>query len=180
MAVRSNLPTPPPNIPHDHPATPILTRCPIVGELLTSFTEEAALNILAAEFTDTSSSINFLSGQPLDGVTFPARQAFIQGQGSQPPIGFEVLGIDAVTCQKDTTDSGVIAFRWKATVGANKTGGAKGINILYVSKGTEEGQEGVDGWVIDDVYSEFNNAVWAIEFGGTCSVPSGPPTLKRS
>jgi hypothetical protein len=108
-------------------------------------------------------------------VTFPNRQAFIAGQGQQPPIGFEVLGIDAVSCKDQK--SAVIAFRWLAQVGGNRTGGSKGINVLYVSKDKAAGQKGVDGWVIDTVYSEFNSAVWAIEFGGTCAVPSRPASL---
>ena len=153
-----------------------LTHLLSVGTLLTAFNAETANNILSAtKFTDTSSSINFLSGQPLNGVTFPNRQAFIAGQGAQPPIGFEVLGIDAVSC-KDK-NSAVIAFRWLAKVGGNRTGGAKGINVLYVSKDKAAGQTGVDGWVIDTVFSEFNSAVWTIEFGGTCALPPRPAAL---
>lgn len=143
---------------------------------MTAFNADTATNILSAtDFTDTSSSINFLSGLPLNGVTFPNRQAFIAGQGTQPPIGFEVLGIDAIACKEDK--SAVIAFRWLAQVGGNQTGGSKGINILYVSKNTADGQTGVNGWVIDTVYSEFNSAVWVIEFGGTCAVPARPASL---
>jgi hypothetical protein len=159
-----------------HASTQVLTFASLVGSLLTSFNVNTANNILSAtKFTDTSSSINFLSGQPLNGVTFPNRQAFIGGQGSQPPIGFQVLGIDAVACKDNK--SAVIAFRWLAQVGANKTGGSKGINVLYVSKNKAQGQTGVNGWVIDTVYSEFNSAVWAIEFGGTCAVPQRPASL---
>lgn len=146
------------------------------GGLLTAFKVENADKYLSAtKFTDTSGSINFLSGQDLDAVTFPSKQAFIAGQGSQPPIGFELIDIDSVTCKGK--DKGVIAFRWKATVGQRKTKGAKGINILHVTK---EGKgKGVDGWVIETVFSEFNSAVWAIEFGGTCALPPRP-TLARS
>ncbi|ETN37589.1 uncharacterized protein HMPREF1541_07211 [Cyphellophora europaea CBS 101466] len=144
------------------------------GSLLTTFTTDNANKFLhASNFTDTSSSINFLTGQPLDGITFPNRDAFIAGQGAQPPIGFEVLGIDAVACK--APGDGVVAFRWKATVGGNQTGGAKGINVLYVTKeGVLEGQ-GVEGWVIESVFSEFNNAVWVQEFGGSCEVAAPPP-----
>jgi hypothetical protein len=138
--------------------------------------DNAKKYLSAASFTDISSSINFLTGAPVDAVTFPNRDAFIAGQGSQPPIGFAVLGIDAVTCAADNSGKGVIAFRWKATIGANLTGGSKGINILYVQN-TGDRTRGVDGWVIETVYSEFNNANWVKEFGGTCAVPNRPASL---
>ncbi|KPI37612.1 uncharacterized protein AB675_3897, partial [Cyphellophora attinorum] len=145
------------------------------GSLLTSFSNDTANDLLSATtFTDISSSINFMSNQPLNGVTFPNRQAFIAGQGPQPAIGFEVLGIDAITCNYADPSQGVVAFRWLATVGANKTGGAKGINILYVrdTQNVQQGVEGAVGWVIETVYSEFNSGVWVEEFGGSCAVPS--------
>jgi len=127
------------------------------ASLLTDFQASVANAILADDFTDTSDSINFLAGIPLGSVTFPSKAAFIAGQGAQPPIGFDVLNIDAVTCN-------VIAFRWVASVGSQQFP-VKGINILYASKSSS-------GWQIDTVYSEFNSGAWVNDIGGTCTPPA--------
>lgn len=172
---------PPPIFPQEPTANTLLPPN-TVGSLLTAFQESTALTLLSPTFTDTSSSINFLSSNPaMNGPTFPTRDAFIAGQGSQPPIGFEVLGIDAVSCLADPahspsgTATGVVVFRWLAEVGGRQTGGSKGINVLYVKEASGEG-EGVGGWVIETVFSEFNSAVWVKEFGGDCKAPSPPPS----
>jgi hypothetical protein len=127
------------------------------ASLLTDFKVSVANETLANDFTDTSDSINWLAGIPLGSTTFPTRAAFIAGQGSEPPIGFDVLSIDAVTCH-------VIAFRWVASVASQKFP-VKGINILHATRCSGE-------WKIDTVFSEFNSAAWVSDIGGTCSVPS--------
>ncbi|KIX09613.1 uncharacterized protein Z518_00693 [Rhinocladiella mackenziei CBS 650.93] len=126
------------------------------ASLLTAYSNATAEALLASNFTDTSDSINFLVGNPLGSVTFPSKAAFEAGQGSQPPIGFTILNIDAVTCD-------VIAFRWAATLGPDAP--VKGINILYASNlnGTAA------GWQVKTVYSEFNSGTWSQEIGGVCA-----------
>jgi len=137
------------------------------GSLLSNYSNSTANNLLASDFVDTSDSINYLAGIPLGGATFPSKQAFELGQGSQPPVGFQVLSIDAVTC------NGVIAFRWVAQVG-QQTYPAQGIDILYASlKGYNHEKVGPHGWQLDKVYSEFNSAAWVVDIGGTCPPPSG-------
>jgi hypothetical protein len=130
------------------------------ADLLTNtganFNTALANAILADDFTDTSDSINFLAGIPEGSVTFPSKAAFIAGQGSQPPIGFTVLSIDAVTCN-------TIAFRWIATVGLMKSP-VKGIDIFYTSN--SEGR--YDTFQIESIFSEFNSAAWVLDIGGTC------------
>ena len=127
------------------------------GSLLTAYSNATAEAILASDFTDTSDSINWLAGYPLGSTTFPSKLAFELGQGSLPPIGFQVLSIDAVTCT-------VIAFRWQAFLGGSPV---KGINIIYASNlnGTTE------GWQIETNFSEFNSGLWLQEIGGTCTKP---------
>jgi len=127
------------------------------ASLLTDFNATVANKLLASNFTDTSDSIDWLGGFPLDTTTFPSKEAFIDGQGSQPSIGFQVLSIDAVTCN-------VIAFRWVAQVGS-KQYEVKGINILYAinTAGTQS------GWQIQTVYSEFNSAAWVVDIGRSCT-----------
>jgi hypothetical protein len=77
--------------------------------LLTNYTNTTADTMLTDDVVDTSDSINWLSGQPLGGVTFANKLAFELGQGSQPAIGVEVLGVDAVGC-------GTVVFRWAASI----------------------------------------------------------------
>merc|ERR1711939_182715 len=111
---------------------------------LTTPTDTANMqNLLAPSFTDYSDSINFIAGIPLGSVTFPSPQAYIAGQGAQPPIGLTILNLDAVTCD------GVIAVRWVATVGA-QIDEAKGISILHaVQSGSDCNAVGPAGgsWV---------------------------------
>lgn len=126
------------------------------ASLLTAYTNATAEALLAGDFSDTSDSINFLAGNPLGSTTFPSKGAFEAGQGSQPPIGFQVLNIDAVTCT-------VIAFRWEATIGPQTP--VKGINILYA----ENNSGAADGWQIKTVFSEFNSGLWSQEVGGVCA-----------
>jgi hypothetical protein len=128
------------------------------ASLLTSYSNATAEAILASDFSDTSDSINWLAGYPLGGATFPSKQAFELGQGSQPAIGFQLYSIDAVACK-------VIAFRWAAILGSGSP--VKGVNIIYASNlnGTAE------GWQIETNYSEFNSGLWLEEIGGSCSPP---------
>ncbi|EHY56883.1 hypothetical protein HRR83_002037 [Exophiala dermatitidis] len=140
---------------------------------LTAFNADVATNLLAPDFTDTSDSINFLAGIPLGSVTFPSPAAYIAGQGAQPPIGIDILNIDAVTCQ------GVIVFRWVATVGLN-VDPVKGISVLYtVKSGSNANTVGPNGYQLETLYSEFNSAAWVLDIGGTCAPPAAPGRLFR-
>ena len=100
--------------------------------------------------------MDFLGGYPLGSTTFPSKAAFKAGQGSQPAIGFNLLNIDAVTC--DT-----VAFRWAATLGAQPA--IKGINIFKASNSNGT----ASGWQIKIVFSEFNSGTWSQEIGGICT-----------
>ncbi|RVX74971.1 hypothetical protein B0A52_01248 [Exophiala mesophila] len=149
---------------------PAFTAHKIVDDFLktlTAFTPENAKNLLAdAHFSDTSSSINFFTGAPLDSVTFPSKDAFIAGQGAQPPVDVKLLFIDSVTCD------GIITFRWQANF---KDTIAKGINILYTKQiGSDANTVGPNGFQIQTIYSEFNSATWNLGFGGTCAPPKIP------
>lgn len=110
------------------------------ASLLTAYSAATAEALLADDFTDTSSSINSLLGQDTNAVTFPSKAAFMAGQGSQPPIPFNVINIDVFNC--DT-----ISFRWNTTVtpiGAT----VKGINNLVASNKDNTAA----GWQIKSVY----------------------------
>jgi len=140
----------------------------IWASTLTNFNAGVATNLLAPTFQDTSASINFLIGAPLDGVTFPSPQAYIAGQGAQPPIGFTILSIDAVTCD------GVIPVRWEASVGS-QADPVKGISVLFaVQSGPDPTVVGPGGYQLGQLFTEFNSGAWVVDIGGTCT----PPPLK--
>lgn len=128
------------------------------GGLLSNYTKENADKYLADDLTDWSDSINSLSGTPVGTVTFPNKQAFEAGQGSQPAVPFELLAIEAVTC--DT-----IALRW--VVGLQPEP-AKGITILKA----ENPRAKKDTWQIKTIFTEFNSISWLKDFGGTVTPPS--------
>jgi len=135
--------------------------------LISAFNSNTANALLADNFVDTSDSINYIAGVPLGSPTFPAKAAFVQGQGSQPSVPISLLDIDAVTCD------GVIAFRWVAFPATGKLE-VKGINILHTVNGGDKNSVGPGGWQISQVYSEFNNAAWLVDLGLSCNPP--PPT----
>ncbi|KIW15871.1 hypothetical protein PV08_05921 [Exophiala spinifera] len=104
--------------------------------------------LLASTFTDTSGSINFLANQDVTAVTFPNKDAFIAGQGSQPPIPvLKTLEI-FFTCNK-------ISWRWVAQGIGSGQYEVKGIDVFTV---TPQGQ-------ISEVYAEFNSGAWLADIG---------------
>jgi len=133
---------------------------------LTNFDATVATNLLAPNLVDTSDSINYIAGIPLGGPTFPSPQAYIAGQGAQPPIGFTVLGTDAITCD------GVIALRWVGQVGSN-TYPAQGITILKAVQSGPDAVVGPTGWQLESINTEFNSAAWLVDIGASCPPPSG-------
>jgi hypothetical protein len=133
---------------------------------LTNFNAQVAENLLYPQLVDTSDSINYIAGIPLGGPTFPSAQAYIQGQGAQPPIGFTILGTDAITCD------GVIALRWQATVAEN-IDPVKGITILKAIQVGKDAVVGPTGWQLAEIFTEFNSGAWIADLGATCPPPSG-------
>ena len=127
------------------------------ASLISAFDATVADKLLYKDFTDISDSINTLGGFPLGSITFPSKAAFIGGQGSQPPVPFDVLAIGPVSCDG-------IAFRWQAYPGAGMP--VKGINILGAI------QNEACEWQINSVFSEFNSIVWAEDLGATLTYPT--------
>lgn len=106
----------------------------------------------------------FQLGEP----TFDSLEAFKEGQGSQPPIPFEILQLWH-TC--DT-----VVIRWRTTVQEGATQIVTGIIVMET--------EYKDGdFLIDTVYSEFNSGAWLVDLGvfdpvadGICDAQgNGPP-----
>jgi len=99
--------------------------------------------LLTNNFTDTSDSIDYLSGSALGTITFANKTAFIAGSGSQPP-----LVVNTYDVFHDCTK---IAWRWVTVSGAGDDDDeVKGIDTFYT-----------DGCGhIFAVYAEFNSAAW--------------------
>jgi len=136
---------------------------------LTNFDEATAENLLYPGLQDISDSINLLAGVPLGSVTFPSAQAYEQGQGSLPPIGFTVLDTAAITCD------GVIALQWVAAVGTQELP-AQGISILKAIKVGDQAVVGPNGWQLKEILTEFNSAAWLKDVGGSYTLPPPPTT----
>ncbi len=127
-----------------------------------TFDPALAADVLNVAFTDYSDSINFLTGQQPGSPTFNSLIQFDAGQGGQPTVPFEILNIEAATC--DT-----VAFRWMAYPGPYSV---KGITIFNAvqANGTS------NGWQIKTQYAEFNVAAWTNDTpGGACVAPPPPP-----
>jgi hypothetical protein len=84
----------------------------------------------------------------LGAPTFPGLQAFIAGQGSQPPIP-SITTLDIFfSCNK-------IAWRWLATGIGSGQYEVKGIDTFTV---TPQGQ-------ISQIFAEFNSGAWLGDLG---------------
>ncbi|KAK4947026.1 hypothetical protein LTR10_014168 [Elasticomyces elasticus] len=127
------------------------------GSLLSDYNTDVANTILADDLVDWSDSINSLIGAPVGNPTFPTKAAFEAGQGAQPAVPFEVLAIEAYTC--DT-----IAFRWLVPLPPNPI---KGITILK----TENSAGQADTWQIKTIFTEFNSIAWLEDIGGSVTYP---------
>merc|ERR1712029_377783 len=87
----------------------------VFRQLIQSYSDELAMNALTEDFVDYASVVNSLMNRGaqfpknITGPTFDGRQAFMDGQGSQPEIPFETLnvfhGCRTVTVRWLTTDS---------------------------------------------------------------------------
>ncbi|EXJ73130.1 uncharacterized protein Z519_03557 [Cladophialophora bantiana CBS 173.52] len=128
------------------------------GKLISAYTDADAQKLLADNLVDYSDSINSLIGQPVGGPTFPSKAAFMAGQGSQPPVPFQLLALEAFNC--DT-----ISFRWLAGLQPQPV---KGITVLKASN--SQGQK--DTWQISTIYTEFNSIAWLEDIGGNVTYPS--------
>jgi len=139
------------------------------AELINStFSQSLADDILAADFTDYSDSIDFLKGSALGSATFTSLDQYSAAQSAQAPVPLQVLSIDAVTCTN-------IAWRWLAYPGSGDYE-VKGINIIYAAQGNGT----ANGWQIATNFAEFNVAAWDLDLGGTCVAPSPSKMFKKN
>ncbi|KAK8106983.1 uncharacterized protein PG998_008996 [Apiospora kogelbergensis] len=131
------------------------------AQVIGNYTDALADQFLAADFSDTSDSINALAGIPLGNVTFPNKAAFKAGQAQLPKIPLVVKAVDAVTC--DT-----VVLRWTQTFG-NPPKPAQGISILVNVRANDKKDDA--DWKLKTLYTEFNSLTYFTNTGGSCTAP---------
>jgi len=126
------------------------------AQLISNYSAAFAENVLAADYTDQSDSVNTLidsgttSPLPLGSLTFASKAAFLAGQGSQPDVPFTILNTWH-TC--DT-----VIIRWVANPGAQQV---QGFDALIVEPSTNSTQP----YQIKTTYGEFNSGAWLADLG---------------
>jgi hypothetical protein len=135
---------------------------------LTAYNQATAEALLYPGLVDYSGSIQLLAGGDVNAPIFTSAQAYEAGQGSLPPIGFEVLDLASITCD------GVISLRWVATVGSNALP-VHGISIIKGIKVGPDAVVGPTGWQLQEIETEFSSAAWLADIGGSYTLPP-PPT----
>ncbi|KAI0859973.1 hypothetical protein F4860DRAFT_238768 [Xylaria cubensis] len=118
-----------------------------------TFTSTKACSVLAHDFTETSDSINAISGLPSGNVTYESREAFIAAQVCWPAVAMDVVAVVAVTC--DT-----VVLRWTQRWSDGTE--IAGISILVAE---DEGDGNGGEWKIRRVYEEFNGFAVLGSFG---------------
>ncbi|CAJ2510656.1 Uu.00g062810.m01.CDS01 [Anthostomella pinea] len=132
------------------------------ADLIGAFTVEKAEALLSDDFSDTSDSINTLSGKPLGSATFPTKDDFIREQSNFPAIPLDVKSVDAITC--DT-----VVLRWTQTFGESAQPVA-GMTVLVAFKGGDDDDD--DDWKLKTVYTEFNSLIYLHDIGGNYTLPA--------
>lgn len=169
------------------------------GELISAYSDAAADAILSWNFTDYSGGVNALintcpvrfllpnldnrltqlqQGEaaktlPLLAPTFTSRELFKIGQGQQPLINFEQLGL-WYSCDS-------VTIRWKSTNTAPGND-VKPIVGLIVMETIRSPAGSVNPFLIDTVYSEFDSGSWlqnlaAAGICGPSASVAGAPAL---
>ncbi|RMY54424.1 hypothetical protein D0865_04726 [Hortaea werneckii] len=146
----------------------------VFRQLIQDYSDELALNALTEDFVDYASVVNSLMNRGaqypknITGPTFDGRQAFMDGQGSQPKIPFTTLNVFH-GCR-------TVTVRWKTERSANGQPTEQamipvvGIAAMELVPAEPENEE--YNWRIEALYSEFNSLAWAVNLG--LFTPAGP------
>lgn len=124
------------------------------AQLINSYSTPLAQQVLAADYSEESDSIDSLEGEPVGTETFPTKASFMAAQLQNGDVPFTVESVDAVAC----TD---VALRWKASPGTEAET-VRGITIFKATKAT-------GSWQIETLYVEFNTWPWLVDIGGSCT-----------
>jgi len=146
----------------------------VFRQLIQDYSDELALNALTEDFVDYASVVNSLMNRGaqypknITGPTFDGRQAFMDGQGSQPKIPFTTLNVFH-GCR-------TVTVRWMTERSANGQPTEQamipvvGIAAMELVPAEPENEE--YNWRIEALYSEFNSLAWAVNLG--LFTPAGP------
>ncbi|KAF2484534.1 hypothetical protein BDY17DRAFT_323379 [Neohortaea acidophila] len=144
----------------------------LIGQPFSATLAEAAL---APTFTDYSDSVIELinAGCPgpltLGNPTFTSRETFIQGQGKQAPIPFQILNL------YNTCSAVILRWRSSAPGFVQPEQQVTGIIILETVANPDAAAAASQPWLIETVYSEFNSGAWLIDVGNftaSCNAPT--------
>lgn len=136
------------------------------GLLISDYSASLANQTLAPSYTDYSESVNTLidngGSSPIGllSATFSSRAQFETASAAQPAVPFTVADV-WYTCN-------VITVRWESAQSPNTV---VGISVLQAT------QQGVSwknpvGWWINEVWAEFDSAVWLTNLGFKITAPS--------
>ncbi|KAI1345797.1 hypothetical protein F5Y01DRAFT_299463 [Xylaria sp. FL0043] len=137
------------------------------ADLLSAFTPAKAEAVLTADFTETSDSINLLSGKPLGTTpTYASREEFIaaQQQRDQPaPAQMDIDSVLAVTCD-------AVVVRWIQHFIISNTTSSNSSTVPVVAAGVSVLGAAMrdDDWRVASVVMEFNSAAYIRCHGGVC------------
>ncbi|KAK4506286.1 hypothetical protein PRZ48_000016 [Zasmidium cellare] len=123
-------------------------------ESIAAYSDAQADADFTTDFHDYSDSVIELidNGCPntpvaLGTATFDSLASFKAGQGSQPPIPFEILNL--------WHNCDTVTIRWKS---AQTPAQVTGIIVI-------EAEQVNNKWMIQTVYSEFNSGAWLVNLG---------------
>ncbi|KAI1276471.1 hypothetical protein F5Y07DRAFT_366823 [Xylaria sp. FL0933] len=125
------------------------------ADLLSAFTPAKAEAVLTADFTETSDSINLLSGKPLGtSPTYSGRAEFIAAQQQRDQLSTAQMDIDSVlvvTCD-------AVVMRWIQHFISNTTRSNVPVAVAGVSVLGAVMRD--DDWRVASVVMEFNSAAY--------------------
>ncbi|KAI0803689.1 hypothetical protein GGR55DRAFT_661736 [Xylaria sp. FL0064] len=130
------------------------------ADLISAFTPAKAEAVLVADFTETSDSINLISGKPLGTTpTYASREEFVAAQQRNQPstaAQMDIVSVLAVTCD-------AIVVRWIQHFISNTSNvPVAGVSVLGAVMRD-------DDWRVGSVVMEFNSAAYIRGCGGVCN-----------
>jgi len=149
------------------------------------FPKQLARNALVSNYTDYVDSVIELIDQgcpgqplPLGIATFTDRKTFIQQQGTQPAIPFELLNV--------WNNCDTVMLRWRTShpkpivLSGSAIQQVTGTVVIEVEQNTDASAP--QPWLISTIYSEFNSGAWVVDNGNftpSCNADGTPSAASR-
>lgn len=93
----------------------------------------------------------------LGSLTFDSKQAFLDGQGAQPPVPFDILNT------WNTCDT--VILRWRSHQKPDQVQGVSIAIVRPVMEGEEGGVGATGKYQIKTIFAEFNSGAWLNNLG---------------